>query len=216
VFFVLVFVILAIGFLPPGVNSASAADQGFYVSGKTGLVLLGAFKDINIDNLKGLDFSKVEFDTGIGVLGAVGYDFGLLRLEGEFGYSNNNLDRFKFDEESFKANGDVTDVHLLVNLFVDIPNPTPFVPYVGGGAGVSYTSVNGAGIDEVEFLDDNAVVFAYQVGAGIGYEITDSLVLELGYRYFATVDPNFTNEFGFDVDAEHSSHNVTVGLRITF
>ena len=59
--------------------------------------------------------------------------------------------------------------------------------------------------------DDDDIVFAYQLGAGIGYGISENLTIQAGYRYFATADPDFSG-----TEAEVASHDIYLGMRFYF
>ena len=59
--------------------------------------------------------------------------------------------------------------------------------------------------------DADDTVFAWQVGAGIGYALTPQLTFDLKYRYFATSDPEFDG-----TEVEYASHNVYAGIRLHF
>lgn len=61
---------------------------------------------------------------------------------------------------------------------------------------------------ETEFKDDIAV-FAYQFGAGLGYEFDNGLRLSAQYRYFATADADFG-----PVEANVQSHDFLIGLTL--
>ena len=64
--------------------------------------------------------------------------------------------------------------------------------------------------DSMEGIMDAAknAALTMKKGGGIGYEINDKMTVDLGYRYFATADPDFNG-----LDAEYGSHNVTIGIR---
>jgi OmpA-OmpF porin, OOP family len=69
-------------------------------------------------------------------------------------------------------------------------------------------------------VDDNDNRFAYQGIAGVSYSVTPQWKVALDYRYFATLDPEFsaTTPGGAStkVDSEYSSHTVMLGLRYHF
>jgi len=50
-----------------------------------------------------------------------------------------------------------------------------------------------------------------QIGAGIGYSVTDNVVVSLDYRFLITDDP----EFG-DTEAEYQNHSVMLGFKYLF
>ena len=80
----------------------------------------------------------------------------------------------------------------------------PFFAKAISSTGVGYANVDLDG-------DEDDSVFAYQVGAGIGYAVSDQATIDLKYRYFATEDPDFGG-----VDAEVASHNIYLGIRVNF
>ena len=117
----------------------------------------------------------------------------------------------------------------MANVWFDFNPGSPWSPFVGGGLGVARISLNDVAITSLTLLgvpiplaspvplaDDDDWVFAYQVGAGIGYEVTPTTTISLGYRFFATADPDFTGVDGTPFDAEYRSHNIEIGLRISF
>ena len=63
--------------------------------------------------------------------------------------------------------------------------------------------------------EEDDTVFAYQIGAGLGYKITPATMATLSYRYFGTSDPTFDD--GVDkIEAEYKSHNIWVGFVARF
>ena len=62
-------------------------------------------------------------------------------------------------------------------------------PYVGGGIGWADVTVDGnsvGGADPIiDYSDDG---FAWQVGAGINFQVAPNMQLGLGYRYFSGPD----------------------------
>lgn len=66
--------------------------------------------------------------------------------------------------------------------------------------------------------DDDDTVFAYQIGAGLGYELGGSddrpVIVTLDFRHFATSDPTFQGSVtGTPFDSDVSGNYVGVGLR---
>ena len=120
-----------------------------------------------------------------------------------------------------------------LNLWYDFRRGSKWRPYVGGDLGWVRIDQSDLKYDENELVQelarralgpdapqyppgfaprrsDTDTVFAYHVGAGIGYEFTERLVLQAGYRLQNAAELKFTgrNEFG-DVTA-------TTGLRVQF
>jgi opacity protein-like surface antigen len=84
-----------------------------------------------------------------------------------------------------------------------------FSPYVGGGLGVGFVNVD---IDSIEGIDLDAssdeTGFAYQVGGGLMWSVSDNMALDLGYRYRGVALD--------DYDQSLTSHNVLLGVNFGF
>ena len=215
-----------------GVAAGAQAADGWYVSGDVGAAFLQDSSSTAADEFgNSIDFDT-EFDPGFGVHGAVGHSWDGFRLEGEVSYRKNDLDALtvtnvtlagigSFDVAAeFDAEGDVSALGFMVNGWYDFDTGSPWKPFIGGGVGTARISLNEvsatvAGMS-VPLADDEDQVFAYQAGAGIGYELTPTIIVSLGYRFFGTLDPEFTDVTGIPFDAEYRSHNVEVGVRFLF
>jgi opacity protein-like surface antigen len=199
--------------------AASVADaaEGWYVSGQAG----GSFvSDAALDDPTGILAAlgtEVEFEPGFSVAGSVGYgfDFGV-RVEGEVNYAENDIDQFEILGFSVDGDGDVSVIGFMANAWYDLDTGGPWTPYAGGGVGAAIISVNDAAILGIPLADDDDTVFAWQLGGGVGYEITPAWILSLDYRFFATADPDFTSVGGVPFSSEYDSHRVSVGVRYTF
>ena len=64
--------------------------------------------------------------------------------------------------------------------------------------------------------DDGDWVLAYQVGAGVGYRVMESLVVHVGYRYMGAGDPKLSWLSGPPVKSEAGNHVFRAGVRIGF
>jgi opacity protein-like surface antigen len=188
---------------------ASAALAGnVYISGNLGAVFLND-SDLSLsDGTKG----KAEYDTGFGITGAVGYDFGPARLEGEVGYRANGYDTVGASgQEKANAGGDVTGWDFMLNGYFDLENTTPFTPYIGGGIGAAVLDSSAINAGGINMSSGDDTVFAYQIIAGAAYTFADVWALQLEYRFFGTADPTYNS-----TDSEYMSHNVFVGIRFNF
>jgi opacity protein-like surface antigen len=87
-------------------------------------------------------------------------------------------------------NGNLTSQVFLANAYFDLCNCASLTPFVGGGIGVARHRVHGVidfdpgdfggGGHASEFTDTS---LAWAVHAGLGYQVTPHLTLELAYRY---------------------------------
>ena len=88
-------------------------------------------------------------------------------------------------------------------------------PFVGAGIGMSRISaewkVNGSKV-----VDDSDWVFAYQAFAGVSYDLTKNWELSAQYRYFATQDPEFSDNSGDRFSGEYASHAILAGVSYKF
>ncbi|MBI5665020.1 MAG: porin family protein [Nitrospirae bacterium] len=165
-----------------------------------------------------LDVDDITFAPGFGGGVEGGYDFGLHRLEGEVAYRNNSVDQVKIaslGRGSIDGKGDISLTSLMLNLYLDFDNETKFIPYAGLGIGIANVSFNNIGASGIELLDDDSSKLAAQVTLGIGYIVSDFLIIDLGYRYFSTDEMDFVDDFGHKVGEErYDSHNIMIGFRI--
>jgi len=206
---------MVLGFAP------AAQCNDVYLGGSFGLALVND-SDLDIDDLQMMlgmpaDVS-IEFDKGFAIGGAVGYDFGAFRLEGEVTYQKSDLDKLTVSAAgeggSAKLSGDGTSLALLANGYYDFHNNSAFTPYVSAGIGFAKVSINDFGSPSLDIPpsgDEDDTVFAYQVGLGLGYAVAENWIIEIKYRYYATADPEFEG-----LTAEFSSHNILAGMRFSF
>lgn len=158
---------------------------------------------------------KTDTGFGLGVVG--GFDFGTYRLEGEFAYRRNNNKEVSGGGITGNIGGDFSSMALMVNGYYDFKMVSPIVyPYLGVGIGGARDSLKVT--DDVgTVLDDDKFVFAYQAAAGVAYNVTKELTLDLGYKYFATTKPEFEESAGgAKAKVEYMSHNIFLGVRYSF
>ncbi len=219
----------ALALLGASATSSLAADPaGWYVSGQAG----AAWQEDSSTN--GAMSFHSESDPGFDVLGAVGRNLGNgVRLEGELGYRQIDLSKLSIGNDGGAGaaagvgslNGVTTNnvsggshvVSFMGNAFYDFDLPnTRFKPYIGGGVGFARVEADDLRASNAPLVSDNAVVFAYQAGAGVSYPLTPQTDAFLDYRYFATQDPTFTAATGGTVKTDLQTQNVSVGLRYKF
>ncbi|MEM1103641.1 MAG: OmpA family protein, partial [Pseudomonadota bacterium] len=153
----------------------------------------------------------IEYDAGLGVLGAIGYDYGdYFRTELELGLRTNDVE----DVENFDGGLGDTDVFTaMANMIFTAPVSSAFEPYIGGGVGIGRIErdVSATGLD----LDDDDVQLAYQGIAGVAFKVAESLALDVSYRYLRLEDQDIVTPAG-EVEAEYAAHGVFGGLRWNF
>lgn len=200
--------------------------QGAYVGGSIGFALL------NDAGMTGPDLDDtgvsmdIESKSGMALGIALGYDFGnSVRIEGEYAYQKNDMDKLSASYEgvgvSLGLEGETNSSTFLVNAYYDFANLSAVTPYMSAGIGYSKVEAEITGLSGMEDLleeeelemegSEDDTVIAFQIGAGIGFAVSETMTLDAKYRYFATEDLDFEG-----VDVEHSSHNFYVGFRFGF
>jgi len=192
-------------------TSFAYSAEGLYVSGNVGFAM-ASDSDYKDPVYSGLTTTG-EYDTGPALGAAVGYGFGQIRVEGEIFYQKNDMDTVSISGASLDATGDVTALAFLINGYFDFVNDSAFTPYISAGLGYAQIDLNDfnyTGSGDPDFSSDDSV-FAYQVGVGVGYAVTDTLTIDLKYRYMGAEDPEFE-----DTEAEFASHDFLLGVRFYF
>jgi OmpA-OmpF porin, OOP family len=192
-----------------GAAPASAqGNTGFYLEGNLGY----AFPDSVDASASGID-GEVELKDAFVFGGALGYRFPWVRLELNGSYRKFDTDKVKAQGQSVSGNGDATAVVGLFNVYVDpdLDLGVPVHPYLGGGIGGAYVKLD-TGDDAPLSIDDEAGAFAWNLAAGLSYDVMEHITLSAGYRYlrFEGVDTG-------DVDVDDiTSHEILIGLRYIF
>ena len=224
-------------------TTGAIADGGFYIGPGAGLLFSedsGTRAHPSGAYPSPFDGTST-YDQGMAFSGVVGYRFAEgLRVEGELSYRKNDFDEVTVREpgslaellppdlrqdpdalEGLKgthpADGDLSSVSLMINLYYDVDLGLGFKPYVGGGIGLSRISMTASSAGR-QTTDDDDTVFAYQFGAGLGYKVAGSddrpVIVSLDFRHYATAEPTFKGYVtGTPFDTEVGGNYVGVGLR---
>jgi opacity protein-like surface antigen len=196
-------------------DSAQAADQGMYLSGSFGSsILLDADNSSPSPSLGNTEF---DYDLGANISGAVGYNFGNARAEGELTYHRNGVDRFLTTTNTLPSDGTISALSFIVNGYYDFHSEnSSLAPYLGGGIGFASIDLEVANIGIAQIIDDRTTVFAYQLMAGFGLNINPTTTLTAGYRYFVAADPEFNAVNGIPFESKYQSHEIIFGARFAF
>jgi opacity protein-like surface antigen len=176
--------------------------------------------DVSDSTVPGVS-AEADFDNGYALGMALGYSFQSTRIEAELAYQENGFDNgigtvAGVGSASARLSGDSNSLAFLVNGYFDFKNSTPVTPFITAGLGFAKIEVDDLNIpgSGLPHINDNDTVFAYQIGMGIGYALSERITIDTNYRYFATADPEF-GPIG-TTEAEYSSHNIFIGFRITY
>ncbi len=167
---------------------------------------------------------QVEFDPGISIGGTGGFDFGMVRLEGEISYKNSEIKSITDQNAIFRfrnPDGNLGVFAFMANAFFDLHNQSIVTPYLGGGIGFASLHLSDTyGTDAAGRLrlydEGDDTVFAYQAGAGAEIAINRRFSLDIGYRYFGTDTATFNKNADRWSSMKFESHNANVGFRVRF
>lgn len=160
---------------------------GWYIAGSGNITW---HNDIKFKAQEG-GFTKFRYDVGPGINASVGMLLREWRIEVEGVYRKNDLRRLSIEtpsglKASGRTSGYVRDFAMMFNGYWDILIPNSWwVVYVGGGVGVSChrrEAVDFTGL----FAHKDETLFAWQVMAGVSYEIVEHTFLIAGWRLFST------------------------------
>jgi len=188
----------------------ASGKEGWYFGGEVGASLPSASKYRDATTL-----NKVEADTGYGLNGQVGYDFGSLRVEGELGWRQNGVK--KVGATSGGANGNTNVATLMANVYYDVALGMAVVPYFGVGMGVANVSADNIKKGGAKLYNGDDTAIAGQAIVGVAYPLTDSLALKADYRYLRTSEARVT-ETGKATKARvpYSAHALMIGFNYKF
>ncbi len=176
-------------------STVQAADYGLYFAARGGY---GIVMDVQDDTDPDVEFS---LDPGYNVSLAAGVNLGFFRAEGEIAYSKYDFDEAVSSGGATAVDGDVTALRIMANLYYDITLLPIVSPYIGLGLGVLESDAEG--IISGTAFEEKDTEFAFQIMVGAGFELSDELIVEAGYRFFSTT------EFDEDVIA----HDLVIGVR---
>jgi len=145
-----------------------------------------------------------------------GSSIGEGRVELEYSRRSNRLDEAEFNEGKVKGGGDLAAESLLINTFGVYRSASRLTPYLGAGIGVARITAADLTVSGQPLSDDDALVLAYQFGAGFDIELTHFLALDLGYRLFSSAKAKLTEANGDEIKTEYLSHSAMIGLRLGF
>lgn len=180
------------------------AEINQYVSGKVSY----DFNSVKVRDNDGTGVNTNHMNKNLfGTHVAYGVRAGYVRGEVELNNSR-DIKRNEWDD------GEVSHFRLykhsvMANAYFDYLTCTPWTPYIGAGLGTSYLKVDGG--DEAKSVYN----LAWQVMAGLTYDVTSHWTLDLGYRYadLGRVRKNYGDGVA-KVNAR--DHEILFGVRYEF
>ena len=186
-------------------GTAIAAESGFYVSATGGAGFLGG-TDLDSGTLGNGD---ADFDAGFGAGGAVGYDFGAWRLEGEMMYRTNDVDSVDGTVFDGVDDGDFSSLALALNGRYEFnllgrPEITSYV-----GAGLTWFQEIDIDFEDATFERSySGDGFGIQLMAGARYQLGRNWGVFTELRHLMANDLELEGEGAatgeFDADYQHT------------
>ncbi len=199
------------------VPSAAQAQSGWYFSGFGGANVRSDFT--TTAPVAGSPYSiTLSSKTGYSLGLAVGKEF-LPGWRGELELSYGSADiskataSYKGASAPIALSGNVGITYLMGNIWYDCPIGGRWRPYVGGGLGAAFSNSSGS-----SFSIGSDTVFAGQLGAGMGFDVTPNMTIDFGYRLKDAFNISVPNKIpGLTFSNFDVVDNVfQVGLRVGF
>lgn len=156
-----------------------------------------------------LDGGSANFGLGPQFNLALGRHLGDFRVEGEVGYQTNDLDSIDYPGGSINnIDGHFDALSIMFNGYYDIQLWKGIDLYIGGGVGAAGDHLSTSG-PYANLPGGTDWVLAYQAMAGVAFQIADGVDLDLGYRFWNSLNPEFD---GVTVDSP-IRHSLEIGIR---
>ncbi|MBD3759728.1 outer membrane beta-barrel protein, partial [Rhizorhabdus sp.] len=213
---------------------AFARDNAWYVGVEGGGMMI---EDMKFDVTGGTlspagGRATADTSTGFDVDGIVGYDFGMVRVEGEVGYRRARVDSFSTTVARTPAifpggagapagtyqdaSGKNSALSFMMNALLDFGGDDGFGAYIGGGAGVARVKYSGYNVSGNDFLNDSDSKFAWQAIAGVRYPVSTNVDVGVKYRYFRVDKTKVVDVAGAQYEGDWRSHSVLLSLVYNF
>ncbi len=195
----------------------AAGQEGLYLK-VSGMWVDQDDSDLTDEEGASLD-ATLEFDSGYGILGGVGYTLSLglpvsVSVEVEYAFRTADVDTLNDPAVPLPVTGSNDSHSVMANAIAALDLGGGFGLYGGVGIGATITTADlavdlGGGL-ALEVPSDDDTTFSWQVLGGVQFS-TGNLLLYGGVRYFDAGDVDF-EDFG----GENSSLAVEAGVRLYF
>ncbi len=215
--------------LLPGLAAAAggADDKGWFAQAGAG-VSSSSIADSTVRGGAGPAGDLVlvpEVDDDVGFFLGVGYDFGLIRVEGEYNATTNDAEKYRIVRPAsvtLPLDGEAELNAIMLNAYMDFPlgEDVPWGLFVGAGIGRADLALDLVGpplpgAPSIPLIDDEDSVTAYQLTAGASYAFTPTLGAFLRYRYLdlGDVEGKDTRGLAFETEVDYDFWELGLQLR---
>lgn len=207
---------IALGLVLLSAGASPGHPDGLYAK-LSGVWVQQEGSDLTSEGVPGT-FS-LEFDSGYGVMGGVGYTFSLdmpvsISVELEYAFRSAEVDTASLPPIMIPASGPYDSHSVMANAIAAVDLGGGLGLYGGVGVGATITTADlafdfGGGFIDAPTEDD--VTFSWQVLGGVQLSLGRTLLLYGGVRYFDA------GEVDLDaIETDNASFAVEAGVRVYF
>lgn len=160
---------------------------------------------------------EIKYKNGFNGAVEFGVAYDAWRLGLEVSYKQNKIKESKFYAKKGDAakdaalkDGKYTSLAAMINVYYDYALTDEYSLYLGLGLGADKVSAKEKDSKSVE---SSKVVFAWQVMAGVAYDINENWTVEAGYRLFSTAKTKFD---GTNKVKAPLANSLELGVRYNF
>ena len=160
-------------------------------------------------------------DKGWGAAVSVGVStklpYGAVRTELEYSKKADAESSYTSMGETFETK--IESQSLMLNAYYDIDTGSKITPYVGGGIGFAKLELNDQYWNDVYNKKIDDTNFAWQIGAGVAYAVSDNISIDAGYRYidYGSLSASGDDGYGGEKeDVDMTANEFYIGARYSF
>lgn len=207
---------------PQAALAQDGAASGSYIGIEAGYAF-GSDLELATDATRsdpGLIFLTDGYDIGV----VAGHDFGSFRIEAEFAHRDIGLDGSQAPQNDpvgqgaiFVSEGDLVHQRLMLNGYGEIGAADGFQGFVGAGIGAAWSDLYVRNLPfDIPIFDDSDSSLAWQLMAGLRLPVAERFEASLKYRYLQVENAGFNDFFGNQLDDDHATSSVSLGIAYRF
>lgn len=214
------------------IASSAMAENNWYMSADLGVQVPGG--EASHVGTNSPDTPRYDFENSAVAGLAAGYFINeAFRVEAELRFRTQEPEDAYINginsrtSETFNLGGETDTTTIMANLIYEFDTTSKFSPYVKGGIGIAFSDTSADldiqptftnyGIDRWQFPDNDETNFAWAIGFGCDYSLTEKVRLGLEYQYIDMGDGSTGVDMNGDlVDYELNSHEITLGITYLF
>jgi len=200
--------------------------SGWYLRGDVSYLPQESYRNVDFGSLT-VDYSNDEKPVFASV--GFGYHFN------DYFRSDINFGLLPGNESSASEDASPVDIatarvensarSAMVNGYVDLGTYVGITPYLGAGIGLlqskysasrTVNDLTPADLDVDDSVKKTQYTWAYTLNAGVAYQISKNVVIDLGYQYMASPDAEYAqldSASSYSIHKGVDNHQIKVGLR---